>query len=830
MASTTAATLASTAEQPSSLIVGLRLSNKKAAVFGQGSSALTRATFALDAGASVVLYSSESTPAVPKALGKWAEAGRITTVAASKYQSNDISAFSVVFVADSSAGINVAEIVQAAHTAGVPVNVAGNVALSDFTLMPTYHGQGGLQVAVTTNGVAPRVAQRLLKEIVGKLPSGLESQLSDVARLNAAAAAVERERQTAVAKLESAVDSASPGLSTAVTAAHTPAPESVIEEEPADLGALRSGAAAVVDVQAAAAYAAHALSDLCFVYAAPEQALGAAALAWSRRAEKNAFGEWVSALRMQTRAGAGHALWGALASGARVAAIASAESLPHMAPVLTELVDRRQPLVVHASAESMDASGENHTDQADALAALQTGAVLLASASPQEAHDVAVIAHAVAAAAAVPVVHIVSAATGSEQIRTASHKQLADFVASVAKTHSGQAVAEIIDAAFTQFRGVFGRTYSRFEYSGSADAETVFVALGQPAADAVESLPALLREKVSVGVLSVRGLRPWGPEQLAAALPTSARRVVLLRCARDAATADALVAEVALATLVGRPAAGICVSSANVFGIESASGIAEAMRGALGLESAGSAEELAEEQSSEEPADAAAAAVASDSDAASAEPTAIVSTALDIAKKLAFPEAYGAELVARPGERTFAVRVSTKYRMTPETYDRNIFHIEFDTRGTDLTYEIGDALGVYGCNDSAQVAEFCQQYGLDPEQLVTAARDGEQHHTRTVRAWLTHALDLFGRPSKGFYTALADCATDQAEAEKLRWLTTSEGAVEFRDRVADTVTYADLLLEFGSARPSFLRLVDLIAPIKPRHYSIASSAKMHPGS
>ncbi|KAJ1817817.1 sulfite reductase [NADPH] flavoprotein component, partial [Coemansia sp. RSA 2598] len=105
-----------------------------------------------------------------------------------------------------------------------------------------------------------------------------------------------------------------------------------------------------------------------------------------------------------------------------------------------------------------------------------------------------------------------------------------------------------------------------------------------------------------------------------------------------------------------------------------------------------------------------------------------------------------------------------------------------------------------------------------------------QRHTRTVRAWLTHALDLFGRPSKGFYSALADCATDEAEAEKLRWLTTPEGAVEFRDRVADTVTYADLLLEFGSARPSFLRLVDLIAPIKPRHYSIASSAKMHPGS
>ncbi|KAJ2856566.1 sulfite reductase [NADPH] flavoprotein component [Coemansia erecta] len=822
-------TLASAAEQTSSLIVGLRLSSKKVAVFGQGFSAATRAVFALDAGANVVLYSSDSTPAVPKTLSKWAEAGRVTAVAASKYQANDLSAFSVVFVADSPAGIDAAEIVQAAHAAGVPVNVAGSVALSDFSLMPTYRGIGGLQVAVTTNGVAPRVAQRLLKEIVSKLPSNLESQLSEVARLNAAAAAVEHERQTAVAKLESAVDSASAaGLSTAVTAAHTPVPESVAEDEAADLGALRSGATTIVDVQAAAAYAAHALSDLCFVYAAPEQHLGATALAWSRRAEKNAFGEWVSALRMQTRAGAGHALWGALASGARVAAIVSAESLPHMAPVLAELVDRRQSLVVHASAESTDASGVAHADYADALAALQTGVVLLASASPQEAHDVAVIAHVVAAAAAVPVVHVVSSATGSEQVRTASHKQLAAFAASIAEMCSGHAVADIIDAAFTQFRGVFGRTYSRFEYSGSSNADTVFVALGQPAADAVESLPALLRENASVGVVSVRGLRPWGPEQLVDSLPANVRRIVLLRCARDAAATDALASEIALAALVGRPAAGISVASADVFGIEDVSGIAKTMRDVLGLELATSSEEPSSSSSSEETDPALVS--AADAASVSVAPTATVATVLDIAKQLAFPEAFATGLSARPGERTFAVRVATKYRMTPETYDRNIFHIEFDTHGTDLTYEIGDALGVYGCNDSAQVAEFCELYDLDPDQLVTAARDGEQHHTRSVRAWLTHALDLFGRPSKGFYAALAGCATDEAEAEKLRWLTTSEGAVEFRDRVADTITYADLLLEFGSARPSFLRLVDLIAPIKPRHYSIASSAKMHPGS
>ncbi|KAJ2464573.1 sulfite reductase [NADPH] flavoprotein component, partial [Coemansia sp. RSA 2320] len=198
-------------------------------------------------------------------------------------------------------------------------------------------------------------------------------------------------------------------------------------------------------------------------------------------------------------------------------------------------------------------------------------------------------------------------------------------------------------------------------------------------------------------------------------------------------------------------------------------------------------------------------------------------------QRLAFPEAFSTQVAAHPGETTFNVKVSSLYRMTPETYDRNIIHIEFDTGGTDLTYEIGDALGVYGHNDPSSVRQFCARFDLDGGQLVTAVKD-DLCQTRSVHSWLTHALDLFGRPSKKFYSALADFATDEKEAEKLRWLTTSEGAAEFKSRVADTTTYADLLIEFSSARPSILHLVDLVAPIKPRHYSIASSAKMHPGS
>ncbi|KAJ2160880.1 sulfite reductase [NADPH] flavoprotein component [Coemansia sp. RSA 552] len=826
--------MATTATPTPSLVVGLRLEGKRAAVFGLGPSVASRAVFALDAGADVVLYTAD----VPSSLGKWAEAGRVHIAPTSGYSPADISGFSVVFVAGLSADQQ-QTIARDARAAGVPINVAGNSDLSDFTLMPTYRGSSSLQIAVTTNGVAPRVASRLLKEIVGKLPADLEPQLTEVARLNDVTRRTEQQRNQVLANIEAgnskAADDTPTDISVAATATNTPALQtsspSSVDEAPIrylDLAALRDAASAQVQqeasVQTASSYVAHALSDLCFVYSAPEQALGEAALAWSRRAEQNAYGEWVSALRMETRTGAGHALWGALSSGSKVAAIASGASLVHMAPVLSELVARKQPIVIHASAQSLDAAADVQTDFADAFVALQTNAVFLASSSAQEAHDTALIAHAVAHAASVPVVHLTNGAQGAAELSPAelsSHRELTAFVGAVddAARTAGAHAAEVVELAFTHFKTVFGRAYRQFEYSGSASAETVFVTLGQLADSAKTALPAT--EEAKAGVLNVRALRPWNPSQLLASLPPTTKRLVVLSSAGGVnASLDALVADVSVAAFVGNPAAPIKVVGENVYGASQAA-LGNVVRVALGLEP------IEEPAAEEEPPVAAPA--QEDVSLASIEPAAVESNALAIAKRLAFPEAFDTELAARPGEKTFIVKVSSLRRMTPDTYDRNIIHIEFDTRGTDLTYEIGDALGVYGFNDVKEVGKFCEQYGLDGGQLVTATKDGETQ-TRSIHSWLTRALDLFGRPSKKFYTALADFATDEKEAEKLRWLTTSEGSVEFKDRVADTVTYAELLLEFTSARPSIFHLVDLVAPIKPRHYSIASSAKMHPGS
>lgn len=177
-------------------------------------------------------------------------------------------------------------------------------------------------------------------------------------------------------------------------------------------------------------------------------------------------------------------------------------------------------------------------------------------------------------------------------------------------------------------------------------------------------------------------------------------------------------------------------------------------------------------------------------------------------------------------ETTFLVTCTVNRRLTPLEYNRNVFHLEFDTSGTGLKYAIGEALGVHGWNDGAEVLDFCAWYGVDPERLITIPIPGDdtKMHTRTVLQALQQQIDLFGRPPKSFYSDLAEYAKTDVDRYALRFIGAPEGSATFKKlSEKDTVTFADVLKKYPSARPGIERLCELIGDIKPRHYSIASA-------
>ena len=217
------------------------------------------------------------------------------------------------------------------------------------------------------------------------------------------------------------------------------------------------------------------------------------------------------------------------------------------------------------------------------------------------------------------------------------------------------------------------------------------------------------------------------------------------------------------------------------------------------------------------------------------EPPSILRSWQKAAKGLLFKEAYNTSNDLRPDlpTKTFTVHVKENRRLTPLTYDRNIFHIEFDLGTSGLKYDIGEALGIHAENNHDHVMDFIKWYGLQEDDVVevSSREDPSVYENRTIYQALMQNVDIFGRPPKKFYEALAEFCDDATEKRNLLTLAGPEGYKEFQRRAeVDTITFADVLLEFPSAHPSFHDIVRIVSPMKRREYSIASCQAVTPNS
>jgi sulfite reductase (NADPH) flavoprotein alpha-component len=218
------------------------------------------------------------------------------------------------------------------------------------------------------------------------------------------------------------------------------------------------------------------------------------------------------------------------------------------------------------------------------------------------------------------------------------------------------------------------------------------------------------------------------------------------------------------------------------------------------------------------------------------EPPSVLRNWRKATKSLLFKEAYNTKPTLRPDltQKTYTVHVKENRRLTPENYERNIFHIEFDLGASGLKYNIGEALGIHAENNHDDVMGFINWYELNPDDVVEVAsrEDAEGvYENRTVYQSLMQNIDIYGRPPKKFYELLADFATDESDKKNLLTLAGPEGFKEFQRRAeVDTITYADVLQEFASARPGFHDLIRIVAPMKRREYSIASCQAVTPTS
>ena len=162
-------------------------------------------------------------------------------------------------------------------------------------------------------------------------------------------------------------------------------------------------------------------------------------------------------------------------------------------------------------------------------------------------------------------------------------------------------------------------------------------------------------------------------------------------------------------------------------------------------------------------------------------------------------------------EQPYAAPVLANQRITGRDATKDVRHVELSLEGSGLTYEPGDALGVWHENPPLVVDQVLAATGLDGAEPVAA--DGQ---TKALREWLATGRELT-RLTRPFLVQHAERAgvpalasvLDPANGEQLR-------------RVLKDLQLADLLRRHP-ARWDASGLVQALRPLAPRLYSIASS-------
>ena len=320
-----------------------------------------------------------------------------------------------------------------------------------------------------------------------------------------------------------------------------------------------------IDGNEAAARIAYALSEVIAIYPiTPASAMGELADAWAAVGRRNLWGVVPEVVEMQSEGGAAGALHGAVQQGALGTTFTASQGLLLMLPNMFKIAGELTPTVIHVAARSLATHALSiFGDHSDVMAARSTGFAVLAAGSVQEAHDLALVAHAATLRTRVPFLHFFDGFRTSHEVnrvdllddddiaalidetgllehrlrglspdrpvlRGSAQNPDVFFQAREAASPFHRAVPDVVSDVMAELFERTGRRYGVVDYQGAADADRVVVLMGSAAGAATEAVGALCASGQRVGLLQVRLFRPFPSEAVLAALPRTVRSIAVL--------------------------------------------------------------------------------------------------------------------------------------------------------------------------------------------------------------------------------------------------------------------------------------------------------------
>ncbi|HET7662232.1 MAG TPA: assimilatory sulfite reductase (NADPH) flavoprotein subunit [Rhodanobacteraceae bacterium] len=159
----------------------------------------------------------------------------------------------------------------------------------------------------------------------------------------------------------------------------------------------------------------------------------------------------------------------------------------------------------------------------------------------------------------------------------------------------------------------------------------------------------------------------------------------------------------------------------------------------------------------------------------------------------------------------FHAEVLVNQRIVANDSGKDVRHIELSLEGSGITYQPGDALGVWPTQSPTLVDTVLATLGLDGSEEVAF-----KNETLTLSAWLGHRRELTGL-TRPFLVAHAE----RGDHEALKAVLASGNNADLASLLA-TTQLLDLLRAYPSDWDAET-LVAALRPLAPRMYSIASS-------
>jgi sulfite reductase (NADPH) flavoprotein alpha-component len=146
-------------------------------------------------------------------------------------------------------------------------------------------------------------------------------------------------------------------------------------------------------------------------------------------------------------------------------------------------------------------------------------------------------------------------------------------------------------------------------------------------------------------------------------------------------------------------------------------------------------------------------------------------------------------------------------------------HIELSLKGSGLSYNPGDALGIVPSNDPELVNSILEEMEWDEEAVVTVGKQGE---TLPLKYALTNYFEITLLTRK-----ILQQAAGLTEKSELQNLVMAENANQLKEYCYGR-DLLDMLRDFGHWKASAQDIVSLLRKMTPRLYSIASSLAANP--